>query len=125
MCAKARVISVGSRLSLHASAEHNNIGLYLLQCLIAQPQPFHYPSGEVFHDNISPGNELLGYLHSLRMGQVKGYVKLAAIVVIEKMTTAFHAVHQAAQEHKAHNRLAAYLISVSRVAEAMKLRGWV
>ena len=43
----------------------------------------------------------------------------------KKMTTAFHAVHQAAQEHKAHNRLAAYLVSVSRVAEAMKLRGWV
>jgi len=43
----------------------------------------------------------------------------------KKMTTAFHAVHQAAEEHKVHNRLAAYLVSVSRVAEAMKLRGWV
>ena len=42
-----------------------------------------------------------------------------------KMTSAFHAVHKAAEEHQVHNRLAAYLVSVSRVAEAMKLRGWV
>ncbi len=43
----------------------------------------------------------------------------------EKMTAAYKAVHQMAQKHKVHNRLAAYLVSVSRVAEAMKLRGWV
>jgi glutamate dehydrogenase (NAD(P)+) len=43
----------------------------------------------------------------------------------EKMTAAFHAVHDAAQEHKVHNRLAAYLVAVNRVAEAVKLRGWV
>jgi glutamate dehydrogenase (NAD(P)+) len=42
----------------------------------------------------------------------------------KKMTSAFHAVHQAAQEHKVHNRLAAYLVAVSRVAEAVRLRGW-
>ncbi|HLF82397.1 MAG TPA: Glu/Leu/Phe/Val dehydrogenase [Anaerolineales bacterium] len=42
-----------------------------------------------------------------------------------KMTSAFHAVHQAAQSHKVHNRLAAYLVAVARVAEAVKLRGWV
>jgi glutamate dehydrogenase (NAD(P)+) len=33
-----------------------------------------------------------------------------------KMTAAFHAVHAAAQEHQVHNRLAAYLDAVSRVA---------
>ena len=43
----------------------------------------------------------------------------------KEMTTAFHAVHKAAQEHRVHNRLAAYLVAVSRVAEAMRLRGWV
>jgi glutamate dehydrogenase (NAD(P)+) len=43
----------------------------------------------------------------------------------QKMTTAFHAVHEAAQKHKVHNRLGAYVVAVSRVAEAMKLRGWV
>jgi glutamate dehydrogenase (NAD(P)+) len=43
----------------------------------------------------------------------------------EKMTAAFHAVHDAAQEHNVHNRLAAYLVAVNRVAEAVKLRGWV
>lgn len=42
-----------------------------------------------------------------------------------KMTAAFHAVHEAAQQHKVHNRLAAYLVAVARVAEAVKLRGWV
>ncbi len=41
------------------------------------------------------------------------------------MTAAFRAVHQAAQDHKVHNRMAAYLVAVARVAEAMQLRGWV
>ncbi len=42
-----------------------------------------------------------------------------------KMTDAFHAVHEQAQKSKVHNRLGAYLVSVTRVAEACKLRGWV
>jgi glutamate dehydrogenase/leucine dehydrogenase len=29
------------------------------------------------------------------------------------------------QSKKVHNRLGAYLVSVQRVADAMKLRGWV
>lgn len=41
----------------------------------------------------------------------------------KKMTTAFHAVHETAQEYKVHNRMGAYIIAVSRVAEACKLRG--
>jgi len=41
-----------------------------------------------------------------------------------KMTAAFHAVHKAAQEHRVHNRLGAYLVAVQRVAEAVRLRGW-
>jgi glutamate dehydrogenase (NAD(P)+) len=43
----------------------------------------------------------------------------------ETMTTAFQAVHQMAQTKQVHNRLAAYLVAVERVAEAAKLRGWV
>jgi glutamate dehydrogenase (NAD(P)+) len=43
----------------------------------------------------------------------------------KKMTAAFHAVHGTAQEYGVHNRMAAYVVSVSRVAEACKLRGWV
>jgi glutamate dehydrogenase (NAD(P)+) len=43
----------------------------------------------------------------------------------KKMTSAFHAVHQMADAKKVHNRLAAYLVSVARVAEAVRLRGWV
>jgi glutamate dehydrogenase (NAD(P)+) len=42
----------------------------------------------------------------------------------KKMTAAYHAVHQAAATHKIHNRLAAYLVAVNRVAEAVRLRGW-
>jgi glutamate dehydrogenase (NAD(P)+) len=42
-----------------------------------------------------------------------------------KMTTAFHAVHEMAQARRIHNRLAAYLVAVQRVAEAVAMRGWV
>jgi glutamate dehydrogenase (NAD(P)+) len=43
----------------------------------------------------------------------------------EKMTRAFHAVHEVSREHKVHNRLAAYMVAVARVAEAVQLRGWI
>jgi len=43
----------------------------------------------------------------------------------EKMTKAFHDVHAAAQKYKTHNRIAAYTVSVGRVAEAVRLRGRV
>ncbi len=42
-----------------------------------------------------------------------------------KMTDAFHAVHKTQQGAKIHMRLAAYMVAVTRVAEACKLRGWV
>jgi glutamate dehydrogenase (NAD(P)+) len=42
----------------------------------------------------------------------------------KKMKTAFLAVQQTSQTYKVHNRLAAYIVAVKRVAEAMKLRGW-
>jgi glutamate dehydrogenase (NAD(P)+) len=42
----------------------------------------------------------------------------------KKMTAAFKTVHEMAQNQKIHNRLAAYLVAVSRVAEAVRLRGW-
>jgi glutamate dehydrogenase (NAD(P)+) len=43
----------------------------------------------------------------------------------KKMTAAFHAVHDMSKKYNVPNRLGAYLVSVNRVAEAMKLRGWV
>jgi glutamate dehydrogenase (NAD(P)+) len=43
----------------------------------------------------------------------------------QKMTAAFEAVHRVAQRYGVHNRLAAYVVAVARVAEACKLRGWV
>ncbi len=43
----------------------------------------------------------------------------------KKMTDAYHAVLAASRRHKAHMRLAAYAVAVQRVAEAVKLRGWV
>ncbi len=42
-----------------------------------------------------------------------------------KMTVAFHAVHNLAQEKGLYMRDAAYVIAINRVAEAVKLRGWV
>jgi len=43
----------------------------------------------------------------------------------QKMTTAFRAVHQMAQMKNINNRVAAYLVAVDRVAQAVRLRGWV
>jgi glutamate dehydrogenase (NAD(P)+) len=42
-----------------------------------------------------------------------------------KMVEAFRAVHDMAETKKVDNRTGAYLVSVQRVAEAMRLRGWV
>jgi glutamate dehydrogenase (NAD(P)+) len=42
-----------------------------------------------------------------------------------KMTSAFHAVHMTAEEYNVHKRLAAYMVAVAKVAEAVHLRGWV
>lgn len=42
-----------------------------------------------------------------------------------KMTKAFGEMYDMYKSKKVHPRLAAYLVSVARVAEAMKLRGWV
>ena len=43
----------------------------------------------------------------------------------EKMTVAYHAVSDLALTRKIYMREAAYMISISRVAEATKMRGWV
>lgn len=43
----------------------------------------------------------------------------------QKMTHAFHGVHNLAQEKNLYMREAAYVIAINRVAEAVKLRGWV
>ena len=43
----------------------------------------------------------------------------------KKMTKAFADVHSRAQEEGVDNRTAAYMVSIEKVAEAMKLRGWV
>lgn len=42
-----------------------------------------------------------------------------------KMTSAFHAVHNLAQEKGLYMRDAAYVIAIERVANAAKLRGWL
>jgi len=43
----------------------------------------------------------------------------------KKMTAAYHAVLNMARRGDAHMRLAAYAVAVQRVAEAVRLRGWV
>ena len=42
-----------------------------------------------------------------------------------KMTSAFHAVYNLSKERNVYMRDAAYMIAISRVAEAVKMRGWV
>ncbi|MBM2816869.1 MAG: glutamate dehydrogenase [Ignavibacteria bacterium] len=42
-----------------------------------------------------------------------------------KMTEAYHATSELAQKRNVYMRDAAYMISISRVAEAVKMRGWV
>lgn len=43
----------------------------------------------------------------------------------QKMTNAFHEVHETAQRFEIDNRMAAYVVSVNRVADAVRVRGWV
>jgi len=43
----------------------------------------------------------------------------------EKMTSAYQKVFEMHKKEKVHMRLAAYMVAVARVAEAVKLRGWV
>lgn len=43
----------------------------------------------------------------------------------ERITRAFHAMHRTANERSVHNRLAAHIVALQRVYEAMRLRGWV
>ncbi len=43
----------------------------------------------------------------------------------KKMTAAFRAVHETVKKHEVKNRMGAYVVAVSRVAEACQLRGWV
>jgi len=43
----------------------------------------------------------------------------------QKMTSAFDGVYEMSQREKINMRQAAYLVSVARVAEACRVRGWV
>jgi glutamate dehydrogenase (NAD(P)+) len=43
----------------------------------------------------------------------------------ERMTTSFEHMHHLAKEYSVHNRLAAHILAVKRINEAMKARGWV
>jgi glutamate dehydrogenase (NAD(P)+) len=43
----------------------------------------------------------------------------------QRMTKSFHDVYNMQQKHNVHMRMAAYMVAIERVAEAMRLRGWV
>jgi glutamate dehydrogenase (NAD(P)+) len=43
----------------------------------------------------------------------------------DRMTLAFHAVHEVAKKRDLYMRDAAYLIAINRVAQSCKERGWV
>jgi glutamate dehydrogenase/leucine dehydrogenase len=51
-------------------------------------------------------------------------VETVARELDKRLTRSFKDVHDIAQAEKVHNRLAAYMVAVKRVADAMKLRGW-
>jgi glutamate dehydrogenase (NAD(P)+) len=42
----------------------------------------------------------------------------------ERITTAFQAMHDTGRKYSVHNRLAAHIVAIRRVHEAMKARGW-
>lgn len=43
----------------------------------------------------------------------------------QKLTKAYHRVHEAVKDKNVHPRLGAMVVGVAKVAEACKLRGWV
>ena len=43
----------------------------------------------------------------------------------KKMTTAFHAVQNVAEEDSLYTRNAAYVVAIDRVVSAMRFRGWL
>ncbi|MBC7190100.1 Glu/Leu/Phe/Val dehydrogenase [Candidatus Aerophobetes bacterium] len=43
----------------------------------------------------------------------------------KKMTKAFNDVYETSKKYNVHNRIGAYIVAINRIAEAMKIRGWV
>ena len=72
------------------------------------------------------GGVTVGYFEQVQ-GTYNYYWSLAEVqnLLDRKMTEAYQAVFKMHKDKKVHMRLAAYLVAVSRVAEAVKLRGWV
>jgi glutamate dehydrogenase (NAD(P)+) len=72
------------------------------------------------------GGVIAGYFE-LVQGTYNYYWALEGIheQLDRKMTDAYRAVHKMHKDQKLPTRLAAYVVAVSRVAEAVKLRGWV
>ena len=55
-------------------------GLILLSFLVAQAQPFHDPGGEVFHEDVRFGRQLLGNLQPFRVLEVQGDALLPPVI---------------------------------------------
>ena len=72
------------------------------------------------------GGVTVSYFEQVQ-GTCNYYWSLAEVqsLLDRKMTEAYQAVFRMHKDKKVHMRLAAYLVAVSRVAEAVKLRGWV
>lgn len=72
------------------------------------------------------GGVTCSYFEQVQCNQNYFWTKQEVLEKLDsKMTHAYHAVSDLARERNIYMRDAAYLISVSRVAEACKLRGWV
>jgi len=75
------------------------------------------------------GNKLTAKKYYRHSGFPGGLTELKLEEVLEKldykMTTAFNSVYEMSVEKKAYMRDAAYMVSIKRVADAMRLRGWI
>jgi acetamidase/formamidase len=100
----------------------------------------HILTGPVYVDGAEPGDVLEVKILSIDLALDYGYngcsgyppdncekdvpVKILALNR-QKMTAAFHAVHDLASKKRLYMRDAAYVIAVQRVAQSCRDRGWV
>ena len=72
------------------------------------------------------GGVLCSYFEQVQSNQNYFWTKDEVLSKLDqKMTDAYYAVSEMARKHNVYMRDAAYMIAVSRVAQACKMRGWV
>lgn len=87
----------------------------------------HVKGVHVIPDILANAGGVIASYFELVQGSYNYYWALDGInqQLDRKMSDAYRAVHKMSKDRKLSPRLAAYVVAVSRVAEAVKLRGWV